>query len=269
MARTGNRNFKPSVCLLEDRTLPSGFRVITGPAAANLMVLAPQQVQAGQNFNVEVEAVTKGGLRSTGFSGPVELTLGGSVLATYTFSAADHGVHVFQVKLTTAGSQTIGALDTAVGSTIGGGAYTTVMPGTATQLEVMGPSTANVGMPTSVTVEALDAYGNVATNFTGAVRLSGADADLPASYMFTVGDEGMHTFSVAFTSAGTQTITAAGAMMTTGSASVDVTAGGYGSYGSYYGTYNPISGTYSPYYGSYSPYYGAYNPYYGWRGYWW
>ena len=61
-----------------------------------------------------------------------------------------------------------------------------------------------------MTVTAYDAYGNVATGYTGTVALTSSDphAVLPASYTFTAADAGTHTFAVTLDTAGTQSITA-------------------------------------------------------------
>src|SRR5262249_8477715 len=63
-------------------------------------------------------------------------------------------------------------------------------------------STAVPGTPFDVTLAALDAYGNIDTNYQGTVTFSTTDPDsgvvLPADYMFTSGDggdNGTHTFS--------------------------------------------------------------------------
>ena len=57
---------------------------------------------------------------------------------------------------------------------------------------------------------AYDAYGNVATGYTGTVALTSTDphAVLPASYTFTATDAGKHSFAVTLDTAGTQSITA-------------------------------------------------------------
>ena len=58
---------------------------------------------------------------------------------------------------------------------------------------------------------AVDAFGNVATGYTGTVTFSSSDvqAGLPASYTFTKKDAGVHTFNVTLKTAGIQSITAA------------------------------------------------------------
>ena len=64
----------------------------------------------------------------------------------------------------------------------------------------------------TATVKAIDAYGNIATAFTGTVTLSSSTdttaAFSPASYTYTASDAGIHTFTVTFDAAGTQVVTA-------------------------------------------------------------
>ena len=66
----------------------------------------------------------------------------------------------------------------------------------------------------SPTITVKDAYGNVATNYTGTVHFTSTDsqAGLPGNYTFTSGgdDNGVHTFTngVTFKTAGSQTFTA-------------------------------------------------------------
>ena len=51
-------------------------------------------------------------------------------------------------------------------------------------------------MAHNVTVTAKDAYGNMATGYTGTVHFTSSDgqAVLPANYTFVAGDAGIHTF---------------------------------------------------------------------------
>jgi hypothetical protein len=57
----------------------------------------------------------------------------------------------------------------------------------------------------SFTVTAVDAYGNVATGYTGTIHFSSDEdhADLAADYTFTAADAGTHTFVAAFNRFGT------------------------------------------------------------------
>src|SRR5206468_11547102 len=88
-----------------------------------------------------------------------------------------------------------------------------VNPADARTLVVAGfPSPTTAGDAHDFTVTARDAYGNVATDFSGTVRFSSGDskATLPGSYAFTGrgGDEGVHAFRATLASAGDQWISA-------------------------------------------------------------
>ncbi len=71
------------------------------------------------------------------------------------------------------------------------------------------PSPTNVGIAHSFTVTAKDSSGNTATSYTGTISFTSTDAaaSLPASYTFTAADSGIHTFSAAFNTTGTQSLT--------------------------------------------------------------
>jgi hypothetical protein len=72
------------------------------------------------------------------------------------------------------------------------------------------PSPTTAGVSHTFTVRAKDAYGNIATGYTGTVTFTSSDpqAVLPANYTFVSGDHGVHTFSATLKTAGTQSITA-------------------------------------------------------------
>lgn len=72
------------------------------------------------------------------------------------------------------------------------------------------PSPVTAGASGSFTVTLKDAYGNVATGYTGTVHITSSDgkAVLPANYTFTSVDAGKHTFTATLKTAGTQSIAA-------------------------------------------------------------
>src|SRR5205823_4963772 len=111
--------------------------------------------------------------------------------------------------LTTVGSQTVTVNDTvATGST--GNATVDVKPAAASQLVLSPfPSPSTAGVAANVTLTAKDAFNNVATGYRGTVTFSSSDgqAALPADYTFTVGDNGVHIFSVTLKTAGQQSLT--------------------------------------------------------------
>ena len=72
------------------------------------------------------------------------------------------------------------------------------------------PASDTAGTAGTLTVTAYDAYGNVATGYTGTVALTSSDphAVLPSNESFTAADAGKLSFSVTLDTAGTQSITA-------------------------------------------------------------
>ncbi len=84
----------------------------------------------------------------------------------------------------------------------------------ASSLAVAGfPSVTTAGVAGSFTVTAKSADGSTDTGYTGTVHFRSSDGQggLPADYTFTAADGGVHTFSAALKTAGTQSITAADA----------------------------------------------------------
>jgi hypothetical protein len=81
----------------------------------------------------------------------------------------------------------------------------------ATTLSVSGfPSPQLAGVAGSFTVTALDPFGKTAIGFRDMLQFTSSDAKatLPAAYTFVAGDNGVHMFSAAFNTAGTQSLTA-------------------------------------------------------------
>jgi hypothetical protein len=192
--------------------------IVVTPAAASSFVVAasPTPITAGDSTAVTVTAYDAYGNVATGYTGTVHLSSsdGQAVLpADYIFMAADLGTHTFgPATLKTAGSQSITATDT-VNSLLTGIAAVTVNPAAATHLALTFPSTITRDQPYNLIVTALDAYGNVATGYTGTVHFSSSDdnpnVNLPDDYTFTAADGGTHTFSgVSLHNHGQQSITA-------------------------------------------------------------
>ncbi len=192
-----------------------GAITITVGATAQFVVSGyPTPTTAGVAHTVTVSAEDAAGNVTPAYTGTVTLTSSdaqATLPANYTFSAGDAGTHVFSVTLKTAGTQSITATDTVTGSITGTQSAITVNPATTSTLSVSGyPSPTVAGVAHTVTVSALDAFGNVATSYRGTVHLTSSDAQatLPANYTFSAGDNGTHTFSVTLKTAGTQSITA-------------------------------------------------------------
>jgi hypothetical protein len=108
-------------------------------------------------------------------------------------------VYTFQgLKLFQAGGQTLYAKDDGRLTT---SVNLTVVAGAAAKLKLSADPDATAGTPFNLTVTVTDAYGNVATGYTGTVRLHRSDgADI--LYTFTAADQGVHAFSITVQSPG-------------------------------------------------------------------
>jgi S-adenosylmethionine hydrolase len=187
---------------------------VKGAAPQSLAVSGfPTTDTAGTWSLVTVAALDAYGNVASGYAGTVHFKSSGTAYlpADYTFSAAVPATHAVYVDLLTAGTQSITATDTVNPSFTASESGITVLPAAVKSLKVTGfPSPDSAGTANSVTVAAVDAYGNVVTNFVGTVSLSSSDTQalLPASYTFTAADAGTYTFSVTLKTKGTQSITA-------------------------------------------------------------
>ena len=135
-------------------------------------------------------------------------TLLASLPATTPFTLAGQGVRQFTLTLGTAGTQSVTVTDAASGITASQSGIT-VLAGAAKTLTITGlPSDDTAGTAGYVTVTAYDAYGNVATAYTGTVSLTSTDphAILPSSLTFP-GTTGKVAFTVTLETAGEQSIT--------------------------------------------------------------
>ncbi len=196
--------------------LTDTFSVVVTPAATSGVVVSgyPSPTTAGDAHTFTVTAVDRFGNTTTGYTGTVHLTSSdGQVVlpADYTFVSGDKGMHTFSATLKTAGSRSITATDTTTSSITGTQSGIQVDAANAVLFVMSGPSDAVKGDPYAFTVTAKDAYGNVATGYTGTVHFTSSDdgADLPADYTFTAGDGGVHTFSATFKRLGNQSLTVA------------------------------------------------------------
>jgi hypothetical protein len=173
---------------------------VNAAAASNLVVAGfPSSTTAGVAGNVTVTARDPYCNVATGYLGTMHFTSSdgkAALPANYTFTAGDAGMHTFNATLTTAGTQSITATDAVFASISASETGIVVNPGAATHLALMAPSIVAAGAPFSITVTALDAYGNVATGYQGAIRIASANGkgNLPSTYTFTAADNGVHVF---------------------------------------------------------------------------
>jgi hypothetical protein len=176
------------------------------PASPDHFLVTPSVTTtvAGTPFDVTVTVQDAYGNTVTGYAGTVTFSsadpYGASLPATYSFTAADNGVHLFAggSTLYTAGTWDVTATD-AVNSGLSGSVNLFDTPASPDNFLVTPSlSTTVAGTPFDVTVTVQDAYGNTVTGYTGTVAFSSADpygAALPADYAFTADDGGIHTFA--------------------------------------------------------------------------
>jgi hypothetical protein len=181
--------------------------IVVNPAAASTFVViaSPPSITAGDTVTVTVTAMDAYGNVATGYAGTVHFTSSDPQANLPADSSLTNGTGTFSAILYTAGDQSITATDS-VSSSVSGTAVVSVSPAAAMSLVVAGyPSPVQTHEFHDFTVTALDAYGNVATSYTGTVHFT-SDAhgvNLPGDYMFTPADAGVHTFSARFTQTGT------------------------------------------------------------------
>jgi hypothetical protein len=218
-----------------DGSITGQATVTVSPVAANYFVVSgfPSPTTAGVAHHFTVTAKDPYGNTATGYSGTVHLTSSdpqAALPADYTFLSGDHGRYTFSATLKTAGTRSLTAIDTADGNITGTQANLRVTPAAASHLRLAALSRATLRVPFTVTVTALDPYGNRATGYRGRIHFTSSDpkAKLPADYTFTTADNGRHTFrnGITLRRAGRQTITATDRQHSsmTGTATVNVTS---------------------------------------------
>lgn len=207
---------------------------ITGGSAASLTISAPASASAGQAFYITVIAKDLYNNVSLSYSGTVHFTSTDSTAVLppdATFQRDDNGQEILAVTTKTEGTQTISGQDLQNSSISGVSNAIAVSSGIIVNFSVSAPTIANPGTNFNFAVSAMDAYGNVAENYTGTVHFTSSDgaAVLPANYTFQSSDYGSRIFPVTLNTVGSQTITAsdASAATITGiSNNIDVLASG-------------------------------------------
>ncbi|MHB1561204.1 MAG: S8 family serine peptidase, partial [Isosphaeraceae bacterium] len=194
----------------------SGITVQPGAAVSFQVAGFPTTDNAGAAQTFTVTALDAYGNIATGYTGMVDITSTDPQAtfqpATYTFVTGDDGKHTFTATLKTAGAQSITVTDSSTATLTGSETGIAVQPGALAGLAVTGfPTTATAGTAESFVVSAVDSYGNTVAGYTGTVALSTTDTLAviqPSSYTFLASDNGQHTFTATFKTAGTQSITA-------------------------------------------------------------
>jgi len=197
----------------------TGIQVTPASTSAFTVAGFPTPITAGTTGSITVTAKDAYGNSVTTYAGTIRFSsndIQATLPANYAFTTTDAGTKTFIGVIlktaTTTGSIT--ATDTTTGSITGSQTSITVNPASAATLTVSGyPNPTSAGAAHSVTVTALDSYGNVATGSAGQVTITSTDpaATLPAPATLT---KGTGTFTVTLNTAGTQSIIATSSSLT-------------------------------------------------------
>jgi uncharacterized repeat protein (TIGR03803 family) len=191
----------------------TGIAVTPAAAASLAFSNVPSSTTAGSAFTLTLTAKDAYGNVATGYAGTVTFNSSDAravLPANYTFISVDAGSHAFSVTLKTAGSQAVIATDTVAGSLTATASGIVVNPAAAAKFILSAPASVTHGVAFSVTLTVEDAYGNVATGYTGIFHFQSSDstATLPNNYTFTAAAAGVHTFTgLVLRKRGKQTIT--------------------------------------------------------------
>jgi hypothetical protein len=180
---------------------------VTTPPALRLRVSTAAAATSGTPDTVTVTALDASGNTARGYTGTVHFTSSAADATLPVDTTLVNGVGSFPVTFKAVGHYSVTATDTATSSITGTSGSVNVTAGAATQLKATAQSSAVVNRQFGVVVQALDAYGNVATGYTGTIHLTSTDpnAVLPANGVLY---SGQRTFLVTLKTVGSQTVTA-------------------------------------------------------------
>jgi len=204
---------------LNGSTVNSSTKVTVNPqppvTTTGLLVLRSGAADpvAGTPADFEVQATGPSGAVNPDYRGTVQFSSDDpqTVLpASVTFTAADAGKKTVSATFKHSGMHSLVGTDSATAS-LQGTALVSVAAATATSCVIGSiPASAAAGAQVGLRVSAVDAFGNVATGYTGTIGLTSSDAaaQLGAPATFDSSDAGSRAFSVQLRSAGNQTVTA-------------------------------------------------------------
>ncbi len=193
-------------------TIPSATattKVVNPAVATQLELFVPRRAQVGVPVTMELAALNAQGEPVQGFSDPVTVASSPDTTATVSPISFTDGIAVFTVTFGKSGSQTLTATDTAAKTTIPAATATinVVNPAVATKLELYVPRNAQVGVPVTVQLDALNAQGQPVQNFSDTVTVT-SSPDTTATVSPITFTDGIAVFTVTFDKSGSQTLTA-------------------------------------------------------------
>lgn len=187
-----------------------------GPVASFAVQGLPATIVAGAPATFTVVALDSSGATATDFTGTVTFSANepnATLPADYTFTAADGGVHSFQLAAYTAASFWVQATSTASAGVYGYGSSSIVAAPAAHLAYIAYSGSAIAGVPLSATVAAYDPWWN-RTAYTGTAVFTSDDpgATLPVAPAFT---NGATTVNITFANGGVHSVSVADSAHTT------------------------------------------------------
>jgi hypothetical protein len=187
----------PATGTILDQNAPASMTAFAGDnqlTAVNTTFAVPLVVEVRNAAGYLVQGVSVTFTVSRGRIGAAAAFNGNATVLT---DASGHATAPPLVANTIAGSFTVTAVTTQGSRPLSVTFHLTNSPAATAALGVSAPPSVTTGTPFSITVTALDPYGNTVPSYTGTVEFFSTDANatLPANYPFTAGDAGVHTFA--------------------------------------------------------------------------
>jgi hypothetical protein len=202
--------------------------VAIGPAAPFSVALAPasQATAAGATETFTAKVFDFFGNSSTNYTGTLHFVasdIDATVPGDFTFGPGDAGSHDFSVTLKTAGTTTLAVTDTAVSGIASSTSWIVIPAAAASYRLTTLPGAATAGQSLVLTVTVLDVFGNIATAYTGQMRMVSGDPHdiLPPAGSFV---NGQRSVSLAFTKVGSHIATVQDVALTLQSADTNAVA---------------------------------------------
>jgi sugar lactone lactonase YvrE len=198
---------------------------VTPDAASSLLLSGmPAEKTAGQGFSVSISALDSNGNRAVDYAGIPVFTSSDAAAILPGNDPLTSGSGSRSITFKTAGNHTLVASDGTLSVT---SPVISITPAAAASLSFQAiPSSALAGSPFPYSLRALDAFGNIATGYSGTIQLSSTDskANLPSSPVLS---SGVANFSTILKSSGSQTLSVGDGTLTAESSPINVNPDAY------------------------------------------
>jgi hypothetical protein len=205
---------------LSNPSFQGSVNIAVSPGSrVHFQMQAPATARAGVAFTVVLTSFDQFNNLDTNYLGQVHFSSSGAVdlPADYQFVGSDHGSHAFVngVTMGVLGAQGVLVADTNVAQSLANAAATIqVTPGPATHFRIVMPANVTLNVPFTISVNAVDAFENLATDYVGTVHFTTTDPKgvVPVDVTFTAANAGAVTLGnqTIFRTPGPQTLFASG-----------------------------------------------------------